>query len=86
MQINKYLDRDTAISDDGEVLNKIEIIKLIEKALNDKATNSSTALNVELLSSLDIESLGGTLNNLLKQKDNFLADNLDWLRNLSHKD
>jgi hypothetical protein len=60
--------------------SKAQLIKDIEQLLNSYEGTSVTHINPDMLSFMDENTLKGIIDSLLRQKENTIASNHEWLQ------
>jgi len=66
--------------------NKAQLIHDIETLLNSYGDGAPTHINPDLLSFMDEETLKSIIGSLLKQKENVVESNLEWMEQFKKYD
>ena len=66
--------------------NKEQLINDIETLLNTYGDGTPTQINPSLLSFMDEETLKSIISSLLKQKENAVESNLEWMEQFKKYD
>ena len=65
---------------------KKQLIQDIETLLNSYEGGTTTSLNIDMLEFMDENTLKSIIESLLKQKENIVENNLEWLEQFKKYD